>query len=69
MEYLESVKTRLVQLHESIHFFLRSINPETTPGTVSWYVQAVALSASVEIYQQLTPLTQNLNTNTSILVQ
>lgn len=39
MEYLESVKTRLVQLHESIHFFLRSINPETTPGTVSWYVK------------------------------
>ncbi|KAG0217974.1 hypothetical protein BGX33_009005 [Mortierella sp. NVP41] len=34
--YLENIKTRLVQLQESIHFFLRSINPETTPGTVSW---------------------------------
>ncbi|KAF9130424.1 hypothetical protein BGW39_003114, partial [Mortierella sp. 14UC] len=36
LDYLESVKTRLSQLQESIHFFLRSINPETTPGTVAW---------------------------------
>ncbi|KAK3827301.1 MAG: hypothetical protein J3R72DRAFT_528400 [Linnemannia gamsii] len=36
LDYLESVKMRLSQLQESIHFFLRSINPETTPGTVAW---------------------------------
>jgi hypothetical protein len=37
IEALESVKTRLFQLQESILFFLRSINPEATPGTVQWY--------------------------------
>ncbi|KAG0055249.1 hypothetical protein BGZ83_009181 [Gryganskiella cystojenkinii] len=36
IEVLENVKTRLFQLQESILFFLRSINPETTPSTVSW---------------------------------
>ncbi|KAF8931798.1 hypothetical protein EDD21DRAFT_367593 [Dissophora ornata] len=36
IEALENVKTRLFQLQESILYFLRSINPETTPGTVQW---------------------------------
>jgi len=48
IEALENVKTRLFQLQESILFFLRSINPETTPSTVSWYL--VASMLKLELY-------------------
>ncbi|KAG9073088.1 hypothetical protein KI688_000875 [Linnemannia hyalina] len=59
MEYLESVKTRLVQLHESIHFFLRSINPETTPGTVSWTELHSKFNVLIAKYLHLTNILNN----------
>lgn len=59
MEYLESVKTRLVQLHESIHFFLRSINPETTPGAVSWTELHSKFNVLIAKYLHLTNILNN----------
>ncbi|KAF8933764.1 hypothetical protein BGZ47_010708 [Haplosporangium gracile] len=59
MDYLESVKTRLVQLQESIHFFLRSINPETTPGTVSWTELHSKFNVLIAKYLHLTNILNN----------
>ncbi|KAK3825510.1 MAG: mediator of RNA polymerase II transcription complex subunit 8-domain-containing protein [Benniella sp.] len=66
IEALESVKTRLFQLQESILFFLRSINPEATPGTVQWTELHSKFNVLIAKYLHLTNL---LNDPHSTLLQ
>ncbi|KAI1297323.1 mediator of RNA polymerase II transcription subunit 8 [Mortierella claussenii] len=56
IEALENVRTRLFQLQESILFFLRSINPDTTPGTVSWTELHSKFNVLIAKYLHLTNL-------------
>ncbi|KAG0202730.1 hypothetical protein BGX28_004864 [Mortierella sp. GBA30] len=66
VEALENVKTRLYQLQESILFFLRSINPDTTPGTVSWTELHSKFNVLIAKYLHLTNI---LNDPHSTLLQ
>ncbi|KAG0260229.1 hypothetical protein BG011_002060 [Mortierella polycephala] len=66
LEALENVRTRLFQLQESILFFLRSINPETTPGTVSWTELHSKFNVLIAKYLHLTNI---LNDPHSTLLQ
>ncbi|KAG9326803.1 hypothetical protein KVV02_005465 [Mortierella alpina] len=66
IEALENVKTRLYQLQESILFFLRSINPDTTPGTVSWTELHSKFNVLIAKYLHLTNI---LNDPHSTLLQ
>ncbi|GJJ70592.1 hypothetical protein EMPS_02941 [Entomortierella parvispora] len=66
IEALENVKTRLFQLQESILFFLRSINPETTPSTVSWTELHSKFNVLIAKYVHLTNI---LNDPHSSLLQ
>ncbi|KAG0265742.1 hypothetical protein DFQ27_000393 [Actinomortierella ambigua] len=50
---LENVRTRLVQLQESILYFLRSINPDA-PSTVSWPDLHSKFNVLIAKYLQLT---------------
>ncbi|KAG0002069.1 hypothetical protein BGZ80_002931 [Entomortierella chlamydospora] len=56
VEALENVKTRLFQLQESIVFFLRSINPDIIPGTVSWTELHSKFNVLIAKYLHLTNL-------------
>ncbi|KAG0220912.1 mediator of RNA polymerase II transcription complex subunit 8-domain-containing protein [Mortierella sp. GBAus27b] len=63
IEALENVKTRLYQLQESILFFLRSINPEATPGTVQWTELHSKFNVLIAKYLHLTNLLNDPHNN------